>query len=264
MVRVSRKIRQLVLDAGLVTEEEWGGARDTGQPIVDVLLERGQVEEEKLFELLGVASGIPPIDLSRATPSQEAIESLPQETCIEHCVIPLARNGDALTIAISDPFDVLLLDDLNILSGCRVRPVLSHPAAIRAALTKQFNRDQQEVEDLLGDVTGTEIQIREDEPQDLDISSGVGGEDVPAVKLVNLMILRALREKASDIHVEPMETQLRIRYRIDGRLVEAMTPPKSLLPAVMSRLKILANLDIAIRFEPQDGKFQIRYEGRTV
>jgi len=265
MVRISRKIRQLVIEAGMVTDEQWSAARKTGQPIVDVLIESGAVEEHRLYELLALTSGIPPVDLTRVDPTGEALESLPQETCREHCVLPIARNGETLTIAISDPFDVLLLDDLKILAGCRVRPVLSHPAAIRTALSKVHNRDQQEVDELLGEVGNAELTITDDSTEDLEIATGSGGkDDVPAVKLVNLIILRALREKASDIHVEPMDAQVRVRYRIDGRLVEAMTPPRAILPSLLSRLKILANLDIAIRFEPQDGKFQIRYEGRPI
>ena len=264
MVRLSRKIRRLVVDAGLVTDEQWSAARQTGQPVVDVLIEQGAVEEARLYELLGVTSGIPPVDLSRVSPTTEALDALPQETCNEHCVLPIARNGDSLTIAISDPFDLLLLDDLKIKAGCKIQPVLSYPAGIRGALSKVYNRDQQEVDELLGEVAQDEITISEDGPEDLDIASGAGGDDVPAVKLVNLIILRGLREKASDIHIEPMDNQVRVRYRIDGRLVEAMTPPRSILPSLMSRLKILANLDIAIRYEPQDGKFQIRYEGRPI
>jgi type IV pilus assembly protein PilB len=264
MVRISRKIRQLAIDAGLVSSEEWDSARETGQPILDVLIERGQVDEARLYEALGAASGVPPVDLSRVEPDPDAIEALPQDSCKEHCVVPIARNGANLTIAISDPFDVLLLDDLNILTGCRVKTVLSHPAAIRTALGRIYDQDQQEVDDLLDGVESGDLTVHEEE-KDLELESGAGGEaGAPAVKLVNLFILRALREKASDIHIEPMDANIRIRYRIDGRLVEVMHPPKSLLPAVLSRLKIMANLDIAIRFEPQDGKFQIRYEKRAI
>ena len=264
MVRVSGKIRRLLVDAGLVSADDWSAARETGQPVVDVLLDRGQIDETRMFELLGATSGIPPVDLSRLKPDPQAVESLPPEICAEHCVVPLARNGDNLTVAISDPFDVLLLDDLNILSRCRVRPVLSHPGAIRRALSSIHDKDSKEVEELLDEVGQTEITIEEENAsEDLEISSDKEG-DVPAVKLVNLVLLRALRDKASDIHIEPMDHSIRVRYRVDGRLVEAMTPPKSMLPSIISRIKILANLDIAIRFEPQDGKFQIRYEGRTI
>ena len=265
MVRISGKIRSILIDAGLVTPEDWNSARESGKSPVDALLERGTVTEERLFEVLGVTSGLAPVDLSRVKPDPQAVEALPQETCTEHCVLPLARNGDNLTVVISDPFDVMLLDDLNLMSRCRVRPVLSYPAAIRRAQEQVFHRDQQQVDELLENVSSQEITVDEgDGIEDLETATAVGKEDVPAVKLVNLVILRALREKASDIHVEPMNTSVRVRYRIDGCLVEAMNPPKALLPALLSRLKIMANLDIAIRFEPQDGKFQIKYENRNI
>ncbi len=265
MVRVSGKIRGLLVDAGLVKVEDWNSARETGKPVLDALLERGVLTEERLFEVLGLTSGLPPIDLTRLRPDPQAVEALPQDVCLEHCVMPVARNGDNLTVAVSDPFDVLLLDDLNLLSRCRVRPVLSYPAAIRRAQTECFDRDRKQVEELLDEVGQQEISLADErEIEDLEVTAAGNSEDVPAVKLVNLIILRALRDKASDIHIEPMNNAVRVRYRIDGHLVEALNPPKTLLPAVLSRLKILANLDIAIRFEPQDGKFQIRFEGRTI
>jgi type IV pilus assembly protein PilB len=265
MVRVSGKIKTLLTNAGLVTQEDWNSARETGKPVVDALLERNVLTEERLFEVLGLTSGLAPVDLSRVKPDPQAIEAIPQEACVEHCVLPLARNGDNLTVVISDPFDVLLLDDLNLLARCRVRPVLSYPAAIRRAQDGVFNRAQQQVDELLEGVNAQELQVQDEGAiEDLETATAVGKEDVPAVKLVNLIILRALRDKASDIHVEPMNNAVRVRYRIDGCLVEAMNPPKTLLPALLSRLKILANLDIAIRFEPQDGKFQIRYENRNI
>jgi type IV pilus assembly protein PilB len=265
MVRVSGKIRSILVDAGLVTQDDWNSARDSGKPPVDVLLERGTFKEERLYEVLGMTSGLVPVDLTRVKPDPQALEALPQEMCTEHCVLPLARNGDNLTVVVSDPFDVLLLDDLNLKARCRVRPVLSYPAAIRRAQQQVFNRDQQQVDELLEGVQSTDLQVEDEASiEDLESATAVGKEDVPAVKLVNLIILRALRDKASDIHIEPMNQAVRVRYRVDGCLVEAMNPPKAMLPALLSRLKILANLDIAIRFEPQDGKFQIRYENRNI
>jgi len=265
MVRFSGKIRSILVEAGLVTQDDWNSARESGKPPVDVLLERGTVTEERLFEVLGLTSGLPPVDLNRLKPDPEAVDALPQEMCIEHCVLPIARNGDNLTVVISDPFDVMLLDDLNLMARCRVRPVLSYPAAIKRAQEQVFNRDQQQVQELLDGVNSQELTVHEEgDVEDLESATAVGKEDVPAVKLVNLIILRALRDKASDIHIEPMNSSVRVRYRIDGCLVEAMNPPKTLLPALLSRLKIMANLDIAIRFEPQDGKFQIRYENRNI
>ena len=267
MARSSGKIRRLLIDAELVTSDQWDEAKEPGKSPVAVLLDRDQIDEQDLFEVLGRASKLPPLDLSRAHPDPQALEALPKDSCIKHGVLPIAKNGDVLTIAISDPFDVLALDDLNILSGCKVRPVLSHPLAIRSALEKHLDDGRAKVDELLSDVNSSgEISLAEnkEESQEIDLSGDNEEDDVPAVKLVNLMLLKALKEKASDIHVEPMDQSIRIRFRIDGRLVEIMRPPKMLLPALISRLKIMANLDIAERMGPQDGKFQIRYEGRKI
>jgi type IV pilus assembly protein PilB len=265
MVRVSGKIRRLLVDSELITDEDWSSARETGQPPVDVLLERGLVPEESLFEVLAAGSGMVPVDLSRLELDDSVADALPKESCEEHCVIPVARNGQSLTIAITDPFDVLLLDDLAILSGCKVRPVLSYPGAIRRALHNIYDNDSKEVESLLGEVEGADLVVTdESEGDDMDIASGADADDVPAVKLVNLLLLRALREKASDIHIEPMDKCLRVRFRVDGRMSETMRPPKAMLPSLISRLKIMASLDIAIRMEPQDGKFQVKYENRKI
>jgi type IV pilus assembly protein PilB len=160
---------------------------------------------------------------------------------------------------------VLLLDDLKRISKCHVRPVLSHPLAIKNAHESLFENKNEAVNQLLSDVAATDGQIEVAVEQTEDIEqAATQGEDAPAVKLVNLVILRALKEKASDIHIEPGDSAIRIRYRVDGSLYEVMRPPTSMLPALISRLKILAQLDIAERFAPQDGKFQIRYESRKI
>jgi len=266
MVRVSRKIRQLLLDAGLVDQVAWSGAREKGGNVIENLLAQGIVAEGALLETLGRASNVPPIDLSRVTPDRGALDSIPHETCAEFGILPLSRNGDVLTIAVSDPFDVLLLDDLRRRTGCHIQQLVSHPGMIRTSIEKSFQTGAREVAELLDEVgSSAEIDVSvAQESEDLDISSLNLGEDAPAVKLINMILLRALKEKASDIHIEPTDKKINVRLRIDGRLGLIMSPPRSLQPALISRLKILAQLDIAERFTPQDGKFQIRYEGRQI
>jgi type IV pilus assembly protein PilB len=263
MVRASGTIRRILIDAGLVSAEDWTRARETGGAMLDALVQQGASTEPKLLAALAKAARVVPVDLHRAHPDPQAIACLPQEVCLEHMVLPLAKNGEVLTVAISDPFDIMLLDDLNILSEAKIRPVLSLPGQIKAKLGEAYDSDRKQVDELLGEVRADDLEVQSEESEELTFA-GQSGEDVPAVKLVNLMLMRALRDKASDIHVEPTDKNLRVRFRIDGRLVEIMSPPKALGPSVMSRLKILASLDIAIRFEPQDGKFQIRFEGRTI
>jgi type IV pilus assembly protein PilB len=266
MVRVSGKIRRILLESGMVSTEEWASAVESGKPVLEELISDGEFGEAELLSAVGVVAGVAPVELASCTPDDRARESLDKEACLKMGVLPLVRNGDSLTIAVSDPFDVLLFDDLSLLSGCRIRPVLSHPGAIRAAIETIFDDGSAAVEELLGEVGTDDIEVatEEDMGEDLDLAALAAGDDVPAVKLVNLILLRGLKERASDIHIEPEEHNLRVRYRIDGRLSEAMRPPKALGTALISRLKILADLDIAERMAPQDGKFQIRYEGRSI
>jgi type IV pilus assembly protein PilB len=265
-VRVSGKIRRILIDAGLVSEEDWSAAKERGGQPVATLLSQGLLQEDALFETLGRASGVPPVDLTKLKPDPTAMQAVPKDVCQEHGILPLTRNGDILTVAVCDPFDVLLLDDLRRLSKCHVRPVLSHPGAIRTAFESAFETKNEAVNALLSEVSGMEgqIDVQVEQTEDIEQSAAQSSADAPAVKLINLVILRALKEKASDIHIEPGDAAIRIRLRVDGALHEILRPPSSILPALISRLKILAQLDIAERFAPQDGKFQIRFENRKI
>jgi type IV pilus assembly protein PilB len=266
MVRVSGKIRRLLLDAGLVSAEEWRSAREKGGGVLEALLQSGGLDEGALLEALGRASNLAPIDLARVHPDPAALECLPQESCLEYEILPISRNGDILTIAACDPFDVLLLDDLRRRTGCQIRVVVSAPTTMTQALERVFQAGSKQVNALLDEVhAGSDIKVTSEETENVDLAEmAAGGEDSPAVKLINLVLLRALRDKASDIHIEPGEKGMRVRYRVDGTMKVVMRPPRGLLNALISRLKVMAKLDIAERFSPQDGKFQIRFEGRTI
>ena len=264
MVRVSGKIRRLLVDAGLVSDEDWAAARERGGQPVATLIGQGVLNETALLSTLGAAAGVAPVDMTRMRPDPQALAVIPQDMCLEHGILPLAKNGDILTIAVSDPFDVLLFDDLKRLTRCNVRPVLSHPAAIKAASDTVYDTGSKQVDDLLGAVSDSEVEVAVEQEQENIEAAAVSSEDAPAVKLINLVILRGLKEKASDIHIEPGEGAMRVRYRVDGAMYEALRPPSSIGPALLSRLKIMASLDIAERFAPQDGKFQIRFENRKI
>jgi len=266
MVRVSRHIKRLLTEEGLITEEQWEEARRSGDDAVEVLLGEGTVEESSLMEVLGRASGVAPVDLGEVAPDPPAIEALGETACKEKGVLPISRNGDVLTVAVSDPFDVILFDDLKRLTGCHIRPVLALGGSLVATINAQFDNGAKQVADMMDEVSTDEVHVQEagDEIDDVEMGAVGGDDEAPAVKLANLILLRALKENASDIHIEPGEQRVLVRLRIDGRMKEIMSPPKGILPALTSRLKILAKLDIAERYVPQDGKFQIRFEGRTI
>lgn len=266
MVGVSSKIRSLLIKQGIITDEQWEEARREGSDILDTLISRGAVDEAALMEIFGRFTGVVPVDLSRVTPDPSALEVIPPETCRQLGVIPLSKVGDVLTFAVPDPFDVVLLDDLKRMTKCHVRTVFAQARMISAILDAVLDQGAKQVAAMMDEVSSVEdveVSDTSETPEDLDQVAADGGE-APAVKLCNLILLRALKEKASDIHIEPCERNIQVRFRVDGRMREIMTPPKAILPALTSRLKILAKLDIAERNAPQDGKFQIRFEGRRV
>ncbi|MBL6756806.1 MAG: Flp pilus assembly complex ATPase component TadA [Planctomycetes bacterium] len=263
MVTVSSKVKALLIGEGLVSENDWSRAcSGDGEPI-ETLLEAGDLNENALMEVMGRAAGIAPVDLRRVELDAAVVDTVAPELCRERGFIPVAKTGDVLTIAVSDPFDVLLFDDLKRVTHCHIRPVFSHRSMVNSALKRVLSGGTS-VEELMEKVGETDdIEVKGDEAEDIEMAD-LDGADAPAVKLANAIILGALRDKASDIHIEPGDRNLRVRYRIDGRLRQIMTPPKALQPALSSRLKILAQLDIAERNAPQDGKFRIKYQGRTV
>jgi type IV pilus assembly protein PilB len=268
MVQVSVKIKRILIDSGLVSENDWNHARDKGGSVLDSLLNAGTLQEDSLLEAVGRSSSIAPVDIGRITPDPRALEAIPQELCRERQVLPLSRNGDILTLAVVDPFDVLLFDDLRRRTGCQIRQLVTQPVALQRAFERVYRTGAQQVETLLGEVNASadlEVKVETDNVQELgEVGAAATSEDAPAVRLVNAVLVEALKVKASDIHIEPGEKQVRVRYRIDGNMRQAMEMPKQILNAFISRLKIMAQLDIAERFTPQDGKFQIRYEGRTI
>jgi len=260
--RASGKIRSLLIKAGLVTADDWKGAASDPRGPLTALLE-GSLDEGALLSTLGQAAGVPPVDLERVLVDKAALDVLPVETLREFGILPLSQNGNVLTIAIADPFDVLLFDDLRHRTSCQIQPVVTHPGAIERAFKRLFDSSDVAVDDLLDEMSNGDTTVKVEQETE-DIETAAQGESAPAVKLANVILLKALQEKASDIHIEPGEHAIRVRYRVDGRLHEVMRPPKGLLPALSSRFKIVAQLDIAERYRPQDGKFQIRYEGRRI
>ncbi len=251
-----------------VLDEAWNNARERGGNVVESLLGSGALDEPALLETLGRAASIAPIDVSSIHPRPfEALEARAQDRDLRQFgILPLTRNKDVLTIAVSDPFDVLLLD-LEAPRRCQIRQ-LDQLAVARPSTSIPSRFSDKQVESLLGEVNAdgeVEVKVEDNKVEDLTaLAGGAQGDDAPAVKLLNLIILGALKEKASDIHVEPGDKFIRVRYRIDGNMKQVMTPHKSILSALISRTKIMAQLDIAERFVPQDGKFQVKYEGRTI
>src|SRR5258706_683733 len=276
-----QRIRKVLVKHGVLDEakaEEAAAIADReNRSYADVLLERDMVDEMGYLSAISLETNIPPVDVEKVIVDEDALQVINQELATYYCVLPLSKIGNVLTLAVGNPFDILKLDDVRTLTTCDLRPVVSSERAIRKAIQKAYNPDAAQMEKLLGDLetenaqTGVELQQEaEDEQIDLSALADDKGES-GVVKIVNNVIAQALRSKASDIHIEPYEKTLSIRYRMDGVLKsldevlkQKAVPPKSMSNSMISRIKIMSSLDIAERRVPQDGKFQVKYEGRQV
>ncbi len=272
MVSFNRRIVRILEETGMVEMDVLTAASQVAKQgetsVTEYLLEKEHVKEGELLGVLAEHLGVPPIDLDKVKIQDETLDVMSHETAKETGCLPICRTGNVLTIAVSNPFDVVRHDDLRLSTGCDLRLALALEPKIEEAITRTYTGDTGNLSEILDAVDDPEMKIREGHSDEEDDVVELGGEgndgDAPVIKIVNLIIYNAIKSKASDIHIEAFEKRVLVRYRIDGALEPAMEPPKKLQKAIISRLKIMASLDIAERRKPQDGKFQVKAEGRQI
>ena len=259
----SGRLGELLVREKLITPLQLQGAveqqRKSGGRLGHHLTKLGYVQENELTAFLSQQYGVPSINLSDFDIDPEVLKLVPKEVVVRHQVIPVNRAGQNLIIAMADPSNIYAIDDVKFVTNLNIDVVVASEPAIAEAIEKYFTSNVS-FEDVMLDFADEEEEFElEDVEEDLnvlDLEKSAG--DAPVVKLVNLILLDAIRKNASDIHVEPYEKQLRIRYRIDGVLYEVMKPPVKLKHAITSRIKIMSRLDIAERRLPQDGRIKMK------
>lgn len=244
--------------------------KERGVSLRRVLVEQGFISEEELLSLLSNQLYIPILHLTKYKFDRHIIELVPEHIAKQYCLIPLSRMANNLTVAMADPLNILALDDLRTLTGCNIETVLSTEEEISRAIDTQYRLESKEMSKLINEefiaqlgLEGKGIEISKQE--EVELSTAIKeSEEPPIVKLVDLMLAQALKKRASDIHIEPEEDCLRIRYRIDGSLHDVFNVPKINQNAVLARIKIISNLDITESRMPQDGRFKIKSEDKEV
>jgi type IV pilus assembly protein PilB len=233
-------------------------AKRTGQRIGATLIRTGAIDESKLTEFLSKQYSIPSINLEDFEIEDEVLKLVPRETCERHLLIPVNRAGASLIVAMADPSNISAIDDIKFLTGYNVDGVLAAESAIRNAIEKYYGASTPSYEEVMEGFDESEIdfEVMEDDGNVVDLEKAA--DEAPVVRLVNLILIDAIKKGASDIHIEPYEKSFRVRYRIDGVLYEVMHPPVKLRNAIISRLKIMAQLDIAVRRLPQDGRIKLK------
>jgi type IV pilus assembly protein PilB len=239
-------------------------------PLRKVLVEQGIISEEALLSLLSKHLYMPTLHLAKYKFDPDIIKLIPERIARQYSVIALSRMGSTLTVAVSDPLNIFALDDLKTLTGLNIDTVLSPEEEILKAITAQYHLDEKNIQDILVEAASFDAKPGKEttellRPDEIELTSAVKeSEEPPIVKLVDLMLTQGLKNRASDIHIEPEQDCLRIRYRIDGSLHDAFRIPKINQNAILARIKIISNLDITESRMPQDGRFKVRFEGREV
>ena len=241
--------------------------KQKGIPLRSVLVEQGFISEEELLSLLSSQLYIPILHLTKYKFNPEITKLIPQHIARQYCLIPLSRMGNSLTVAMADPLNIFALDDLRMLTGCNIDIVLSSQDEIFRTIDTQYHLEFKDMEQII-DFTQPGLEVKETEfarQDEIELSSVVKeSKRAPIVILVDLMLAQALKKRASDIHIEPEEDCLRIRYRIDGSLYDIFKLPKINQNAILARVKIISDLDITESRIPQDGRFKVKFEGREV
>jgi type IV pilus assembly protein PilB len=230
------------------------------------LLEHKLVSPTAMTLVLAEYLNMRPIRLSKFTPDPALWEALPKEFLFQHRMVPVARTGKMFTLALGDPFDVIALEELHDQTGFEFMPLVASEQEVEEQIAKiRQPKEGLALEEILSRAGDSDVEVgqaREEEISLEEMLESAGG--APVIRMVNMMLVEALRTRASDIHIEPMEKVLRLRYRIDGAMTERPSPPKNFQPAIISRIKIMASLNIAERRLPQDGRFKIKALGKEV
>ncbi len=265
------KLGEMMVDSGLISKEQLLSAlksqKSSGGKLGENLVKVGAVlDEEEIASFVAKQMNLGRITLPDIDLEESTVRLIPQDLAMKYTVIAVSRTNKVLTVATSDPRNVYVLDAIKFITGCTVKPVVAPESQIRACLEKYYQASmQKEMADILGAV-GDDMEIVRDTNEDAEAANALAAvDDAPLVKLVNKLLMDAIRMRASDIHVEIYEKVMRVRYRVDGTLREISSLPFRLRHAIVSRLKIMSSLDISERRLPQDGRIKLKTpQGKTV
>jgi type IV pilus assembly protein PilB len=269
------RIADALVEDGLLTnkqvEELLEQQKKEGTRLIKLVLEKAYVSEQDMTVSMGRVLNTPPINLSRLSISPEVADLVPREMAHNHKIVPVSRLENKLFLAMADPLNVLALDDVRRITRLEVAPLIASEKAIIDKLNNLDAAKSGSMEDIIldaqkkgdADVEAENLEVAKETIEEVNLDQlAASSEEAPVIKLANLILVQAIKDRASDVHVEPFEKMVRLRYRIDGSLLDMTPPPKQMQLALVSRLKIMSSLDIAERRLPQDGRMRVRVGGK--
>jgi type IV pilus assembly protein PilB len=266
----SGKIAAIILDRNLVPPSNLQQAIENssaeGKRLEDYLVEKKLVSDIDMTLVVADYLGVPPLTLTHFIPDPHLLENIPKDLMQKLLVMPVAKIGKMITVAMADPFNMAAIDELQTITGNKIVPLATPEREIKEILQKFTEQISFGLEDVFKDMAESdEIEVGHEKEDEISIDQMLeSAEGAPVIRIVNSILIEALRRKASDIHIEPMEKILRLRYRVDGDLYEVPSPPKNLQAAIISRVKIMSDMNIAERRIPQDGRFKVKAMGKEV
>jgi len=257
------RLGELLVQQNIISAAQLNQAQDQlkkdGSRLGSALAKLGILQENELMSFLSKQYRVPSINLAEFEIDPDVAKLIPQEVCEKHILIPVNRAGSSLIVAMADPSNIFAIDDVKFLTNLNIEVVVATEANIRKAIEKNYAQAAgASYDEVMDGLDESEIDFGADEEEVNVVDLEKSAEDAPVVKLVNLILIDAMKKNASDIHVEPYEKEFRVRYRIDGMLYEMMKPPMKLKSALVSRIKIMAQLDISERRLPQDGRIKLK------
>ncbi|MGH7475480.1 MAG: type IV-A pilus assembly ATPase PilB [Longimicrobiales bacterium] len=263
------RIGDLLVRDGLITQEQLSAAlkdaRDSRTRLGFALIKLGFIAEDELTRMLARQYRVPAVDLNRVTIDPKMIKMIPADVALKHLVLPLRRVGRTLTIAMANPTDAAAVDVLKFITRHDIEPVVVGEYTLKKHLEKYYESADERLQELLDVIEDDDVQVVEDKEEEINVAAlQAQVDDAPVVKLINGILTDAVLRGASDIHIEPYEKEIRVRYRIDGALSEIMKPPMKMKAALTSRVKILADLNIAERRVPQDGRIKMKIKHKVI
>jgi len=260
------QLAQYLLQEGLLTREKLVQAlaeqKSSGHRLGYVVVRLGMVEENEVTKILARLYRMPAVDLSRFEVEPTVLKLIPADIAAKQVVLPLKREGRTLTVAMADPTNIGLIDDLKFITRYDLFPVLAGEQILRRLIERHYESSDQQLQEILQDLESEHVEVLEEAEEEVATQAQI--DDAPVVKLINGLLIDAVRRGASDIHIEPFEHEIRVRYRIDGALLEVMKPPVRMKAALTSRVKILSQLNIAERRVPQDGRLKLKFGKRVI
>jgi len=259
------KIAQKLLDSSLISQDQLSKALDSqqsgGGTLSYNLVKTGAISEMAFAEFMGQVYNVPAVDLDSFEVDGSAVDLIPADVATKFQVVPVKRVGRVLTVAMANPDNIFAIDDIKFITGFEVKPVVATESAIKKSIDRLYD-SADSLASIMGEIE-EDFEIVEDDDEDIEDENAQSAA-APVVKLVNSLITDAVAKGASDIHIEPYEKMIRVRFRIDGQLHEMMSPPFKMKNATISRLKIMADLDIAEKRVPQDGRIKIRMHNKSI